>query len=147
VAGRYYWQEEDIDQTVLSFVTAFTRLRTDPWANNLVMLRALRLLPAIAEHHPETAVTLFDAISEPFAVSVLEGERRLTMLEIAKFIDDRLAAQVINSFEPHVPWTGPFLADRVDYYRATGDPLTARAERDLDAFAAASSPAFSQTLN
>jgi hypothetical protein len=40
----------------------------------------------------------------------------------------------MHSFEPNVPWDRQFLKGRRDCYRELGDPLLAKAEKDLASF-------------
>jgi hypothetical protein len=78
---------------------------------------------------------LFDALKEPFSVRAADTPRLLARADLTVRFDFRGACQeAIGDLEPHVPWTGAFLALRRDCYQATGNPRLAAALRDLDEF-------------
>ena len=59
-------------------------------------------------------------------------------VEIAKSTDFAgLCRQALAPFEPHVPWDGRLLLDRLECYRRTGDARRAVAETSFDRYLAA----------
>ena len=125
---------------------AFLRLREDPWPELLVLERALQLVPELAEQDRSLAERLFRALSEPFSVRVLDEVRLRTLLDVAKGIDAEHAAEVVQRFEPHVPWDKLFLGYRLAIYQRTGDARAEQAAQDLQQFIDDEPVLFSETL-
>ena len=50
---------------------------------------------------------------------------------MANLVNGTQLARAIAAFEPHVPWTKPFLELRLRAYTKSGHRLVAIAERDL----------------
>lgn len=118
----------------LALEAAFQRLRTDPWAQELVVSRALSTAATLARVAPDEAPALEELLSEPFAVRVVDERRRLTRLEIARLVGDERAAAALRDLEPDVPWQGELLAFRQACYERVGDPRAGRAAADLESF-------------
>lgn len=119
---------------------AFTRYRRDPWPLLDVTRRGIGMLAPIARTDPSgrLARRFLDAVSEPFAVHLLNEARHGTMLELARIAGpqpcNERSMKVLAEYEPSVPWNGELLEFRVDCYRQKKSPLAAQAERDLAQF-------------
>ena len=77
---------------------------------------------------------------------MFESDRRKALLAVARVIDSRgyseYTRKAVAAFEPDVLWERQFLQTRRDCYRTLGDPLAAKAERDLAAFIKAEPASF-----
>jgi hypothetical protein len=81
---------------------------------------------------------LYDAMSRPFSLDLLEDHRRRSLVKIAAHIDgktgSRLTPKALEIFEPNVPWELDFLQLRLNAYLASNHPLTMKAAEDLDEY-------------
>ena len=91
---------------------------------------------SLAAEDVAAAGRLFDSLAEPFAVHVLDEERKRTFLYVGSVRGPKFAAEALRQFEPHVLWEENFLRNRLATYEAIGDPQAGRAARDLKAFLA-----------
>ena len=121
------------DRAVDRLIAAFERLRAAPWPEDLAQ-RGLTLARELSVGDRRRADRLRAALETPFAVRLLESQRLASKLAIAESLPDAVQLQDYLDFEPHVPWTGGFLRQRRNVYRATDNPLAATAESDLKAF-------------
>ena len=72
------------------------------------------LASSLAERDPALGLDLFEALSEPFAVRLLDEARLRTRLEIARSTAfAALCEEALAPFEPHTPWKEPLLAERL----------------------------------
>lgn len=86
------------------------------------------------------AARLDAALAQPFAVAVLDDERRLVRLEVAGYLDLPRYAAALAELEPNVPWRGSVLERRLRAYEAAGNPLARAARRDLAEYVETESP-------
>lgn len=141
ILARIQMRQQDHSGAAQSLERAFLQYRRDPWPHPLVMDRALETAVLVAREDPTggLAVRLYEAMKEPFAVFVLEEERRVRLVDIAALREpERCNAAMVaalRALEPHVPWHREFLIRRRDCYARAGDPLLRRAQRDLNEFA------------
>jgi spermidine synthase len=130
-------------EAVEHLTAALNALRTDPWALTTVMSRAMGLATdlAAADRSGDAARRLYDAMSAPYCVGVLEEARLRALVQVAVLADGgspgALTQRALHQSEPYVPWVLDPLTVRRDCYAATRDPLGARAQRDLDEFTSA----------
>jgi hypothetical protein len=72
---------------------------------------------------------------------VVEEARLRALVKVAVLADGgspgTLTQRALHQSEPYVQWVQDSLTLRRDCYAATGDPLRARAQRDLDEFMSA----------
>jgi hypothetical protein len=113
--------------------SALVRFRTDPWTMTQLMDRAVVIAQNIGTKEPPLARRLFDALERPFATLATEETRLVARAEMTRLLDfPGLCGSAVGALEPHVPWTESFLRLRRDCYQATGHPLLAAADRDLN---------------
>jgi spermidine synthase len=130
-------------EAVAHLTAALTALRTDPWTLTTVMPRAMDYATDLASVDPsgEAARRLYDAMSVPYCVGVVEEARLRALVKVAVLADGgspgTLTQRALHQSEPYVQWVQDSLTLRRDCYAATGDPLRARAQRDLDEFMSA----------
>lgn len=119
-------------EATAAFEAAFLRYRTDPWPLRRIMKRVMPLTIEVARRDPSLGRRLYDALSEPFAVAVLNEERLNARAILSTVVDlEGLCAQAFEAFEPHIPWRLPFLAERARCYNTVGHPLAEQARADL----------------
>ncbi len=135
VRARLRWREGRIDEAVDAIVEAFTAHRTDPWPDPDIMRRAHPIAELAAAERPDLAPRIYEALSQPYAVSMLDAVRRLTALSVARrFPEGACNPSVIatlETFEPWPPWRRDHLDMRAECYSRTDHPLAAEAARDL----------------
>lgn len=135
VLGRLRWRRKNPAGAAKALAAAFHRYREDPWPLPVVMSRALDVAAAVAQEDALAARVLFEALHQPFSLELLREQR----LGILIRIDAALGAQgrcaeVLAPLEPHVPWSRPFLLNRLKCYSDARHALAGRALADFDAF-------------
>jgi hypothetical protein len=88
----------------------------------------------IADQDPQQGPRLFVALGQRLALSLFNERRMLTRCVLAQKMGAAPAAVAVGEMEPHVPWNEEFLVMRRAAYEATGNPLAAKARRDLELF-------------
>jgi spermidine synthase len=147
ILGRLRLRQGRLAEATDALEAAFRAYRTDPWPLPALMTHALKLPIEVAAKDPKLGERLYQALRPPFAVSMLNGIRMNTVMELAIRIDfRRLCAEALAPFEPHPTWKRDFLAGRLQCYELTSDPRAARARRDLARFAAAEPLPFASGL-
>ena len=138
------WKQQKAPEALEAIQRAFTGYRRDPWPDNDLMRRTLTLAAhmAQADLKGNFAQLLFDALDQPFALSLLDEARLRAQLDIARRVDalvpnSRLRLKVLQRFEPYVPWERRFLTVRLEAYDAANHPNADRAAKELDAFLSA----------
>jgi hypothetical protein len=128
-------RQERIVEATDEVVAALRAYESDPWPWPPVMRRALTLARQIGQEDKDSGRRLLDQLERPFVLRMLDENRRLTRVDLARKID--FTTRCVGAFEelePHVPWTESFLRRRLDCYEQNGHPLAARARRQLDEF-------------
>src|SRR6185369_10079853 len=141
VLARLRWRQGRAPEAVEHLERAFERARQDPWAMPAVIKNAFPIVLDLGSKDPAMAARLDAALAQPFAIAVLDDERRLVRLEVAGYLDLPRYAAALADLEPNVPWRGSVLDRRVRAYDATGNPLARAARRDLAEFLETESPA------
>jgi spermidine synthase len=138
--ARLRWRQGRLSEGISVLARALEQYRTSPWGVPVIMRRALGLAVDMARdtRFPQVGRPLLNALRQPFAVEMLEEQRKSALLLAAdKLAEGRCSAEVLDivrSYEPHVPWQAPYLAQRARCYAEAGDPRAAQARRDLDEF-------------
>lgn len=135
------------DEGARHLLAALTAFRTDPWPYAPLVRRASHLAVRWSRQDRRLAAAFFEALSQPFAVRLLEQVRMIDRLEVARALDDeRLCAEGLAPLEPNVPWEGRLLVYRLQCYERAGHPLEPQARRDLARFLASSAPSLAAGL-
>jgi hypothetical protein len=135
VLASLRFRQSRLDEAATALVSAFVRLRVDPWPQVRFVQKALTLAEAIANGDRTTTRRLFDALEKPFSLRVQDTPRLVTRVDLAVTIDPRgLCQSVFGDLEPYIPWTQALLTMRRDCYQATNDPRLPTAVRELQAF-------------
>lgn len=135
VKARFAFVNNDLAVSGRMLVELFKLRRTNPWHLRRVTMRALALASDVARGDPAVGRQLFDALKEPFAVSILNEERRRVRVELAAIVDFAgLCASALAEMEPNIPYTHTFLSFRHRCYSSTGNALADLAGKDLAEF-------------
>ncbi|HST30189.1 MAG TPA: fused MFS/spermidine synthase [Chthoniobacterales bacterium] len=148
IYAHLLFRRGEFDRATDVLEKVFVRLRADPWLDRSLVQHTLTVAQMTA-HLARSSVPaqrLFDALSEPFSSYNEDEPRKIALLQIAMILDkDGVSVHTATAAElaePFVPWQEGFLKTRRDCYKATGNPLLARAERDLQKFNAAEPAGF-----
>ncbi len=134
--ARLRLRQGRLEEATAALTSAFVRYQRDPWPLVLVMSHALKLPVEIAERDRRLGERLYHTLRTPFAVSLLDGVRLNTELDLAIRIDARrLCREALEPFEPNPSWKRDALAARLQCYQWAGDPRAAQAARDVARFA------------
>jgi spermidine synthase len=132
--GILAWRQRKFGESGERLATALRRLRGDPWVLEHVCLKTFSAAIGVAKEDPTQAPRLLQALGEPFAAYYADERRRATACVIAEALGPAPVAQVVESFEPYVPWSEEFLTYRRRAYRDAGHRLAAQADRDVQEF-------------
>jgi hypothetical protein len=135
VLASLRFRQSRLDEAATALVSAFARLRVDPWPQIRFVQKGLTLAEAVAKGDHTTARRLFDALEKPFSVRMADTPRLVARVDLAMLVDFRGTCQTaFRDLEPYIPWTQALLTMRRDCYQATNDPRLPTAVRELDAF-------------
>jgi len=136
IRARLLLARKEPAQALENLAMAFAGFRADPWSPSFIVKAAMAMGLQIAEKRPELAERVFELLDQPLSVRVLDQQRLSMLMNVAMAIDFRHAEKVFPQFEPNIPWNKSHLEYRLACYKATGNPLAARARRDLDRYLA-----------
>ena len=92
-------------------------------------------LPLAQRVGPRAAAALLEPLLTPFSVGNLDDNRRSVAIQLSSIADfARWCQPAFATTEPHVPWLGGLLTQRVRCYEQTNSPLLPLARHDLDRF-------------
>jgi spermidine synthase len=140
VLAQYLWRKGRGSEAFGLMDKSMRSFRVDPWATKSMMGALMETAKIICKQPGQQpqAVRLYDLLGEPFAVKLLDTERWLARMEMAKYLDDcqltHLTRDVVREMEPYVPWTRDFLQVRTECYGRAGDTKALAAARDLELF-------------
>ncbi|HEY6141353.1 MAG TPA: fused MFS/spermidine synthase [Thermoanaerobaculia bacterium] len=138
--ARLRWRQGRLSEGISSLARALEQYRISPWAVPVIMRRTLGLAVDIARdpRFPQIGRPLYNALRQPFAVDMLQEQRKSALLLAAdKLSEGRCTEEVldgIRAYEPHVPWQALYLDQRARCYGEANDPRAAEARRDLEQF-------------
>ncbi len=89
----------------------------------------------MAQQDPRYGERLLHALGDRFNLSLANLTRKQTLFNIAVNLSpEYLELVIVREFEPNPLWNRVFLEKRLECYEKTGNPLVARARKDLDDF-------------
>ena len=101
----------------------FIAYRTDPWPTTELMLRTLKIAPALVRRDETMAGPILDLLSEPFVTDSLRLYRQRHAVEVSILHQDReRCVQALAPFEPHALWERGFLELRLQCYERAKHP-------------------------
>lgn len=134
----YHASQRDGEKTLAALKLPFSQWRTLPWAHEQIVGAAMDTAVRLAEAVPSDTYReqLFDMISEPFSVAMMDERRRLALYAIASTftepaLRDKKIVAALETSEPHVPWAESLLQTRAEVYGRTRHPLARRAADEL----------------
>ena len=128
------FQQQDFARSEQQLDLAVAALRTDPWCLDSVADSALLLPLKLTQHDRTCGEAMLRHLTKPLAGLLLDERRLALACNVANLVDPPRLARAIAAFEPHVPWTKPFLELRLRAYSKTNDPRVTIAERELSQF-------------
>ncbi|MEM1029600.1 MAG: fused MFS/spermidine synthase [Myxococcota bacterium] len=122
--------------------------RDDPWVDPTLLYRALALVTAVAEIHPDTIPEMRETLAVDFAVSSHRYFREDLLIELAMRAHDPAGCVAAHEpLEPWVPWHDDFLSRRVRCFALAGDDRLDRARADLNRYRRNLGPSFSDGVD
>ncbi len=146
ILARYEVRHGDAAKGKALLLDVLTRYRQDPWPLPTVMGRLFDVAEVAAADDPAFASAVVAAMSERFAVGMLDERRKLIRLLVGLAGATRPGPEGTATFgpecvllfaetEPWVPWDEGVLANRVRCYAAHAPEKVDAAQRDLEAWA------------
>jgi spermidine synthase len=132
VRARLRERQKRIPEATAAIADAFVAMRGDPFVDRAIAHRALTIARDIAGAARDRVPSLLDALAEPFALYLAEEDRITAILGLTQLADPAALVRALAPLEPNVPWTLELLVRRRAAYEATGNPLFARADADLE---------------
>jgi hypothetical protein len=135
--ARLFWREKRLDRATVAVQQCLKSLRTDPWPSPALVDRTLNLAAELMEANEPGSkrAEIYRLLQEPFAVYNDDAARTLALLRASKLLDHGQLGpnvlQVVQAFEPNIPWTFDFLRLRCECYASFKPALVAGAESDL----------------
>eukprot|EP00456_Euglypha_rotunda_P006567 TRINITY_DN1113_c0_g1_i3.p1 TRINITY_DN1113_c0_g1~~TRINITY_DN1113_c0_g1_i3.p1 ORF type:complete len:202 (-),score=47.14 TRINITY_DN1113_c0_g1_i3:382-987(-) len=134
IRGILAVKQQRIDASCDYMANAFVKLRQNPWPSVTIREAGLDAAIEAAAAKPEHTDVLLNALAEPFQLLVSDESRRDTACLISGLRRPKVSAQLIETYEPHIPWTKRFLALRKQVYEQTHHHLQRQADLDLQTF-------------
>ncbi len=135
ILARYRYETGELARATAHLESFFEILRDEPWLPAGLEHRVLQLADWIGQEDRGLALRLFAASEQPFAAGVAERNRRVLRLRLAASAGfEEHCVEAYEALEPHVPWEGPTLNNRLICYRENGHPLLDRARAELAAW-------------
>jgi spermidine synthase len=120
---------------LLAVEAALASYEKDPWPREELMRTLLNDVASPLASDKATAGLLTLSLSRPFAVRMLDEDRKRARLRLAARGDFKAVCRdALAELEPWPPWDEEMLALRHQCYAETGDARAAAAARDLETF-------------
>ncbi|MBU2490361.1 MAG: fused MFS/spermidine synthase [Proteobacteria bacterium] len=134
IRARCLLRQKDTAGAVEALTRAYTRLRTDPWCQRLVMLRGMELADEIAGQDANLAAGLFDLFAQPFSTNLFQHQRQKLLFYLGQKSGLERLLAAVRALEPNPLWERPFLRVRMNTYLQARDPMAEQARRDFVEF-------------
>ena len=127
-------------------IEALTRYRTDPWAMDEPMKRALDLAIEVRKHagSKDISTSLFEALRQPFNLWAINRQRITALVTISMNLDAEFQVIAIEQFGANFPWRREFLEARLRSFEATGHSMARQAKKDLEEYMTQTDRKFSE---
>ena len=146
ILARYLWSQGKYAECYAAVASALRRYRDDPWPLSPMMRRLLAVAADLPSRDAALAPGVYELLTPPFAVSLLEEDRLLMRLVVARFLGAARVAEALHALEPDFPWRQDLLEERARVYAEVGDPRAELARQDLEAFLRLEPTAFAKGL-
>jgi len=144
--ARLRWRQGRLEEAAQALERAFQVYREDPWPLAILVRNSFAVVLDIASRDAGLAARLEESLAQPFALFLLDEERRLIRLEVASRLDASRYAHAVEDMEPNVPWRRSILERRAQAYAATGNSLAPLARRELAKFMEKEPPPFAAAV-
>jgi spermidine synthase len=123
------------------YLSVFETCRNDPWIYPPLLSEVMESAVGMGRNFPEAGRRIFDALSQPFAVGLLDETRLRSRLGLAAGPNfEPLCVEALAPLEPHPFWEWDLLARRAQCYVLHDHPLKERALDDAAAYLATEPP-------
>lgn len=132
IAARFHLRHGNGTEAVRALEASLVAYRAEPWPPPTFMLRILGETVDAARIDPSATRRLLSVLEQPFAVHMMDEARALTRVALARLLPPGPeCAEVLDYFEPWVPWQADLLSFRAACYEAQRPALAAGALEDL----------------
>ncbi|WP_197441381.1 fused MFS/spermidine synthase [Thalassoglobus neptunius] len=128
------WHRGEQDASIKHMVTAFEKLRQNPWGSWYLFDSLIRLSGRAGQVSPTAAEAIFDELEDPFSMFRLEDKRLLLRYLASESLSPDKTVIALEALEPNVPWIGWLLENRARVYESVDHPLSRTAASDLQLF-------------
>ena len=146
ILARYLWSQGKFKECYEATAAALVRYRQDPWPMSPLMQRLLAIAADLPVRDPAFAPLVWELLSHPLPLALLDDERLLTRVVVARYLGTARQAEAFEALEPHFPWSYDLLDERARVYESVGHPHAKLARKELEAFLARNPTAFAQGL-
>ena len=137
--GRLRLRQGRHEEAQQALEAAFAAYRLDPWPSPLVMQGALDAALELAGQKPEMVPRVLGSLREPFALRLLDEVRLEEAFVLGSTGEPGPdCRQLVEPFEPNVPFTSAWLNFRMRCYARRDDPRVVTAVAEVNLFEARS---------
>lgn len=133
VRAVYAWKSGQAD-ALAQTERAIRHWQHEPWGVGVLWERVLVAISELTRNKPELARPIYELFQTPFAGDRFDEERQLIRADLAILLDPAALVEILESWEPHVPWEEGVLEARKVAYQLTDHPRKHEAAADLDTF-------------
>ncbi len=128
-------KKDNLELAVNELEQAFELLQTSPWEIHQILDNGFRMALELSQKDRQFASRLLKVMKKPFALHIMEKNRKFALLDIGEIIDPQTAEGVLLQwFEPNPPWYESILRKRVSIYAATSNSLLKKATADYELY-------------
>ena len=123
------------DGLAQQLVVAFEAAREHPLYDSESTRVAFQLAKSVGEGQPHLALQLMEPLEGPFLLHRLERHRVTLLLDLANSAkSNEWCLKALEQLEPHTPWRGGALSERVRCYEDAGAPRAGVAREEYEEF-------------
>jgi predicted membrane-bound spermidine synthase len=134
IEAKLSFTEGKLDAAWQSLERALVAYRTDPWASQLLMRRAMMLTLDLVDAKRTLYAAVEATLRHDFVASSLRFDRLDVLLELTLRFGKGECVDAIAAYGPHYPWRESALRKRVQCYATQGHAALASAQAELDEF-------------
>jgi len=137
---------DKLEEATVALEGLFKLLRDDPWPMHRLVKLAIDDAMMVAAHDGQTALRLYSALREPFAVRVLDDYREQAAFSISLLSPGPSCVEAAARLEPYTPWNEAFLRARAECFVAQKAPGREASIREWQEFQASRPSDFAEGL-